>query len=117
MVDNQTIVEISHADLPEKLEIQEGIQNFLEKFKERWKISKFKLDVGIYSPKERKKYSMHAKVIASDKLFLAKASGWDIPSTLSMLFEKLGKEIGKKLKKDRIERISTSRKLLLERLR
>ena len=95
---------------------QEEVQKFLEKFKERWKISEFKLDVDTYSPEGRKKNSMHTRVTASDKLFVAKASGWDIPSTLRILFEKLSKEIGKKLKKERIEKISTSRKLLFKRL-
>ena len=92
-------IEISHAHLPEKLEIQEEIQKFLEKFRERWKISSFKLDVKTYSPEGRKKYSMHAKVVASDVLFTAKASGWDIPSALSLLLEKLEKMISKKIEK------------------
>jgi ribosome-associated translation inhibitor RaiA len=107
-------VEISHADLPEKLEIQEGIQKFLEKFEERWKISSFKLTVRTYSPGGRKKYSFHAKVIASSKNFTAKASSWDVPSTLNSLLKKLEREIGKKLKRERQEKISTSRKILMK---
>ncbi|MEM5794100.1 MAG: hypothetical protein QXS48_02405 [Candidatus Aenigmatarchaeota archaeon] len=109
-------VEISHAILPEKLEIQEEVKKFLEKFEERWKISSFKLDVRTYSPGGRKKYSFHAKVVASDKVFIAKASSWDIPSTLSILLKKLEREIGKKLKKERLKKISTARKILMKSL-
>jgi ribosome-associated translation inhibitor RaiA len=96
---NETIAEISHANFPEKLEIQEEVQKFLNKFQVMWKISKFKLHIDTYSAKGRKKYSMHAKVIASDILFNAKASSWNIPSTLDILFERLSKMIGKELKK------------------
>lgn len=110
------IVEISHVKLPEKLEIQEEIQKFLDKFQERWKITNLKVYVDIHSEKGRKKYSIHAKIIASDNLFNVKASSWDIPSTMSILFEKLSKTIGKKLKKKRLQKISTSRKLLLKEL-
>lgn len=99
-----TLVEISHVEVPEKIEIQEEVQEFLEKFQERWEISEFKLDVDTHSPKGRKKYSMHAKVIASDILFTAKASSWDIPSTLNILFEKLERMIGKKLKRKKIKK-------------
>lgn len=101
---NNVLVEISHAEKPEELEIKEEIQKFLEKFQERWKVSKFKLDVDTHSPKGRKKYSMHSRVIASDILFTAKASGWDIPSTLNLLLEKLEKMIGKKLKRKKIKK-------------
>lgn len=108
------VIEISHAILPEKLEIQEEVKKFLEKFEERWKISSFKIVVKVYSPKGRKKYSFHARVVASSKVFLAEASSWDVPSTLSILLKKLEKEIGKKLKKERQEKISTSRKILMK---
>ncbi len=104
-------VEISHAEMPEKLEIQEGIQKFLEKYEERWKISSFRLTVKVYSREGRKKYSFHAKVTASSQNFIAKASSWDVPSTLNSLFEKLEREIGKKLKRNRQEKILTSRKI------
>lgn len=106
-----TVVEISHAKVPEKLEIQENIQKFLDKFQDRWNISKFKLDVDTHSPGGRLKYSMHARVIASETIFNFKAIGWDIPSTLSSLFEKIGKTIGKELKKERTEKITASRKI------
>ncbi len=108
------VFEISHAVLPEKLEIQEEVKKFLEKFEERWKISSFRLVVKLYSPGGRKKYSLHAKVIASDKTFIARASSWDIPSTISILLKKLEREIGKELKKERLEKISTSRKILIK---
>lgn len=108
-------VEISNAELPEKFEIQEELQKFLDKFQERWKITSFKVYVDTHSEKGRKKYSMHVKVVASDRLFVVKAYGWDIPSTLSKLFEKLSKIIGKELKKKRQTEVSTSRKLLIKR--
>ncbi|MEM5853081.1 MAG: HPF/RaiA family ribosome-associated protein [Candidatus Aenigmatarchaeota archaeon] len=92
-------VEISHAEVPEKFEIEEEVKKFLEKFGKRWKITRFKLDVDVHSPAGRKKYSMHAKVFASDKIFFANASGWDIPTTLDLLFERLSKRIGKNLKR------------------
>jgi ribosome-associated translation inhibitor RaiA len=107
-------VEISHAEIPEKFEIEEEVKRFLEKFEERWKIASFKLDVDTYSPGGRKKYSMHARVKASDVLFVAKASGWDIPSTVKLLFERLGKKIGKSLKKKKREKIEISRKLKMK---
>jgi len=97
-------VEISHAEVPEKSEIEEEVQEFLGKFEERWKISEFKLDVDIHDAKGRKKYSIHAKVIASDILFTVKANSWGIPSTLKILFEKLEKMIGKKLKRMKIKK-------------
>lgn len=106
-----TVVEISHVKIPEKLEIQEEIQKFLNKFQTRWNISKFKLDVDTHSPGGRLKYSMHARVIASETMFNIKASGWDIPSTLDILFKKMGKTIGKELKKERTRKISISRKI------
>ncbi len=106
------IVEISHADMPERMEIEDAVQKFLQKFGQRWKIAKFKLDVDAYAKDGRKKYSMHAHVIAADKTYIAKSHNWDIPSTLSELFEKLGKEIGKEQKKERQQNISTRRKLL-----
>ncbi|MEM7825442.1 MAG: HPF/RaiA family ribosome-associated protein [Candidatus Aenigmatarchaeota archaeon] len=107
-------VEISHTIFPEKLEIQEEIKKFLEKFEGRWKISSFRVVVKTYSQKGRKKYSFHAKVIASDKIFIAKASSWDIPSTISILLKKLEREIGKKLKRERQEKILMSRKILMK---
>lgn len=106
----ETQVEISNVELPEKLEIQEEVQKFLEKFSERWKISKFKLDVDVHSPEGRKKYSFHAKVIASDKVFTIKAVGWDVPSTMKDLLDKLGRKIGKSLKKEKKEKIAKGRK-------
>lgn len=116
MVDYSGIIDISHADMPEKLEIQEGVQKWLKKFMERWKISSFRVYVKTYGQGNRKKYSIHAKVTASSELFMAEAVSWDIPSTLSMLFEKLGKEIGKKLKEEREVKISTYRKLVKKRV-
>jgi len=101
---NRFLIEISRVEIPEKREIEEEIQKFLDRFQERWKISEFKLDVDTYSPKGRKKYSMHAKVTASDMLFVAKASGWNVPSTLAMLLERLEKMIGKKLKRKKIKK-------------
>ncbi|MCS7106422.1 MAG: hypothetical protein NZ942_03835 [Candidatus Aenigmarchaeota archaeon] len=109
-------IEISHAILPEKLEIKEEVEKFLEKFEKRWKISSLKIDVRTYSREGRKKYSFHAKIVASDKIFIAKASSWDITSTLSILFKKLEREIGKKLKKERLKKISTARKILMKTL-
>jgi len=100
----EALVEISHAEVPEKSEIEEEVKEFLGKFQERWKISEFKLDVDIHDAKGRKKYSMHAKVIASDILFTAKTSSWGIPSTLKILFEKLEKMIGKELKRKKIKK-------------
>ena len=116
MVDKPVLVEISNIDMPEKLEIQEGIKKFLEKYQDRWEISSFRIHVDTYGQEGRKKYSFHAKVTASGELFMAKAVSWDIGSTLSTLFEKLGKEIGKNLKKERMEKISTSRKLFKKRV-
>ncbi|MEM7826349.1 MAG: hypothetical protein QW451_01825 [Candidatus Aenigmatarchaeota archaeon] len=104
------IVEISNIGLPEKLEIQEEVEKFLQKFGKRWNISKFKIDVDVHSPEGRKKYSMHAKVVASDFLFTAKAVGWDVPSTLDDLFEKLGRKIGKSLKRKKKEKIVKARR-------
>lgn len=95
----KTQVEISNVEMPEKLEIEEEVQKFLEKFGERWNITKFKINVDVHSPAGRKKYSMHAKVIAEDKLFIARASSWDVPTTLDLLFERLSKRIGKSLKR------------------
>jgi ribosome-associated translation inhibitor RaiA len=92
-------VEISNIGIPEKLEIEEEVKKFLEKFQKRWEISELKIDVDVHSPKGRKKYSMHAKALASDILFTAKASSWDVPSTLKLLFERLSKKIGKELKR------------------
>jgi ribosome-associated translation inhibitor RaiA len=108
-------VEISRAEIPEKLEIEEEVRKFLEKFKERWDITSFRLDVDTYSPGGRKKYSMHAKVKTSDVLFIVKASGWDVPSTLKLLFERLEKKIGKKLKKKKEEKIEIPRKLMMKK--
>lgn len=101
----ESVVEISHAEIPEKLEIEEEVRKFLEKFEKRWEIKKFKIDVDVHSPAGRKKYSMHAHVIASDRLFLAHASGWDVPSTLDMLFERLEKKIGKTLKRLKTKKV------------
>jgi ribosome-associated translation inhibitor RaiA len=109
---NETLIEISHAPIPEKLEIQEEIKKFLDKFQDRWKISRIRLNVDVHSPGGRLKYSIHAKMIASDILFNVRASGWDVPSTLNILFEKLSKMVGKELKKRRMEKISISRKIL-----
>lgn len=106
------LVEISHADMPEKMEIEEGVRKFLGKFEKRWKITKFKLDVDSYAKDGRKKYSMHAHVIAEDRTYIAKVHSWDMPSTLGELFEKLGKEIGKEQKKERQQKIYKKRKFL-----
>jgi ribosome-associated translation inhibitor RaiA len=92
-------IEISNIGIPERLEIEEDVKKFLDKFQKRWKISKLKIDVDVHSPGGRLKYSMHAKAIASDILFISDASGWDVPSTLKLLFEKLSKKIGKELKR------------------
>ncbi|MEM5829589.1 MAG: hypothetical protein QW040_02725 [Candidatus Aenigmatarchaeota archaeon] len=104
-------VEISHAPIPEKFEIEEEVSKFLKKFEKIWKITSLKLDVDVHSPAGRKKYSFHAKVKASDKIFVAKAYGWDIPSALKLLFERLGKKIGKSLKKEKKKGIEISRKM------
>jgi hypothetical protein len=108
-------VEISHAEIPEKLEIEEEVGKFLEKYEKIWGITSFKLDVDTYSPGGRKKYSMHARVKASDILFTAKAFGWDVPSTLKLLFERLGKKIGKSLKRKKEEKIEVLRKLKMKK--
>jgi len=109
-------VEISHIGVPERMELEQNVQKFLEKFEKRWKIASIKIDVDVQKKDGRRKYSMHAKIIASDEVFFAKDSGWDIPSTVGLLFERLSKEIGKKLKKERQVKISTSRKLLSKEL-
>jgi len=45
---------------------------------------------------------------------MAESSSWDVPSTLNSLLKKLEREIGKKLKRERQEKISTSRKILMK---
>ena len=99
---DEAVVEISNASFPEKLEIQEEVKKFLDKFQKIWGISRLKIHVDTYSPKGRKKYSMHAQAIASDILFNVESSDWDVPSTLNLLFERLSKRIGKELKKKEI---------------
>lgn len=105
------IVEISNAPIPEKFEIEEEVNKFLKKFEKIWDITSFKLDVDVYSPAGRKKYSLHAKVKARDKIFIAQASGWDVPSVIKLLLDRLGRKIGKSLKKERKEEIEISRKI------
>ncbi|MEM5879401.1 MAG: HPF/RaiA family ribosome-associated protein [Candidatus Aenigmatarchaeota archaeon] len=107
-------VEISHAPIPEKFEIEEEVGKFLEKFEKIWNIQNFRLDVDVHSPEGRKKYSFHAKVKASDEIFVVQASGWDVPSALNLLFDRLGKKIGKILKKKKEEKIEVSRKLKMK---
>ncbi|MEM5772644.1 MAG: hypothetical protein QXL86_00210 [Candidatus Aenigmatarchaeota archaeon] len=109
-------VEISHAPIPEKFEIEEEVGKFLEKNEKIWNITSFKLDVDVHSPEGRKKYSLHAQVKASDEIFVAQASGWDVPSALKLLFERLGKKIGKSLKKKKEEKIEISRKLKMRKV-
>lgn len=107
-------VEISNAPIPEKFEIEEEVSKFLQKFEKVWNITKLKVDVDVYSPSGRKKYSLHAKVKARDKIFVAKADGWDVPSALKLLLDRLGKKIGKGLKKERKKKIEISRKMKKE---
>ncbi|MEM5766551.1 MAG: hypothetical protein QW423_02885 [Candidatus Aenigmatarchaeota archaeon] len=109
-------VEISHAPIPEKFEIEEEVDKFLKKFERIWDIKSFKLNVDVYSPAGRKKYSIHAKVRASGKIFVLKASGWDVPSTIKLLFERIGKKIGKSLKKEKEKKVKISRKVKIKRV-
>lgn len=84
----------------EQAKLRNIAESEYERIKQSYKnLMDLKIDVRVYG-KEKKKYSIHAKIEGPSKIITAEASDWDITKVTRQIITKLKNEVKRQFKEE-----------------